>query len=811
MGIINDENLPRWDNEGIDPGETKKTDGWQKEEKPPANWFNWLFNKIYDALARLNIVNLSDVLGNGNLAGDRRIRQIKPAIDDGDAVQKRQNDYSKTSIRQMDSDTLVTPLIGPNTNRARRIFNAHSAYPEQVEQEGISLGDKTLSITGRPLQMADNFELDILSNGGELDFVCDYNIPQGKTLTITAVGGAVTVRFRSVFGYDAGTSGNGEIIANDDVTVIYERAENMTFTESGGTVQNALWYTKEVRKFDLENMAGRTIRGNLLGSNGIEDIPRNDVLTFISRDNAGSPYESTRDFDYCFRWGPDAIHNDVIDPAGDIGQSTNPIDMTGGTRTVHGRNIVYDANHSWHLNVDSGWSGLFIMTNIDVASGAKLTINKSGDGELDIYVKAFIGAGEIEVVGDDVSVEYERLESGVTLTPQSSFSNVFWFSNTPEIDNGEMADMQARTLKGNATDEEGEPQDIPLADNQVLKRDGDTLVSGFVENKNLGDAGPYTTKVRDSGTPGKPEDKTINTYSHLGREGGLLKSVPNDAPTIGRVGVSTENELIAHFWREDPADKRNRQYVVVNKEQNQDQSWFVGDSGDPVANARGAGRPVLFADSGETITITINRKTGAATTYGEIYLNMDLRINGGTLIFDTSDFDSSDRLFIYVNEISGSGGTLQVNSGIRVWAEQCSYDIDVSGSGDFEVIPFVSRPSYYALQISTDSDGLVEIGARPQYNYISVDATNHDNGVIFLYIDSARCPDGTQCQFFVRNNSGVELSVGLVLNVGTGELERLGTTTIGVDNYTVVSCVLTEDFSKDGQTWGGVASFLPGA
>ena len=43
--------FPRWENEGTSPPEAKKDDtgGWEPEEKPPAGWFNWFWNKVFKA------------------------------------------------------------------------------------------------------------------------------------------------------------------------------------------------------------------------------------------------------------------------------------------------------------------------------------------------------------------------------------------------------------------------------------------------------------------------------------------------------------------------------------------------------------------------------------------------------------------------------------------------------------------------------------------------------------------------------------------------------------------------------------------
>lgn len=50
------ENLPQWDNTGVEPSGAKKTAGWLFNEKPPAEWFNWLFNRTYACINELRTV-----------------------------------------------------------------------------------------------------------------------------------------------------------------------------------------------------------------------------------------------------------------------------------------------------------------------------------------------------------------------------------------------------------------------------------------------------------------------------------------------------------------------------------------------------------------------------------------------------------------------------------------------------------------------------------------------------------------------------------------------------------------------------------
>jgi len=64
--------FPRWENEGASPPEAKKDDtgGWEPEEKPPAGWFNWFWNKVFKAGQETQQIvssHLSDYVKHGEL------------------------------------------------------------------------------------------------------------------------------------------------------------------------------------------------------------------------------------------------------------------------------------------------------------------------------------------------------------------------------------------------------------------------------------------------------------------------------------------------------------------------------------------------------------------------------------------------------------------------------------------------------------------------------------------------------------------------------------------------------------------------
>jgi hypothetical protein len=49
------EKLPNWQNEGTEPPESKKAAGFLPGEKPPADWFNWLFARLSKVVAEIRL------------------------------------------------------------------------------------------------------------------------------------------------------------------------------------------------------------------------------------------------------------------------------------------------------------------------------------------------------------------------------------------------------------------------------------------------------------------------------------------------------------------------------------------------------------------------------------------------------------------------------------------------------------------------------------------------------------------------------------------------------------------------------------
>lgn len=61
MSLFN-ENLPEWNNIGSEVPSAVKDVGWQVKDKPPAAWFNWLSNRVYECI--LEIRNVVDTIAS---------------------------------------------------------------------------------------------------------------------------------------------------------------------------------------------------------------------------------------------------------------------------------------------------------------------------------------------------------------------------------------------------------------------------------------------------------------------------------------------------------------------------------------------------------------------------------------------------------------------------------------------------------------------------------------------------------------------------------------------------------------------------
>jgi hypothetical protein len=139
--------LPRWATGGsalvTEPNEAKKDAGWLVSEKPPAQFFNWLFTKIYAWLAFLDAMFASDGLKRIQTAADlTALKALTPA--DGDVCQLAdgaQLRFVAGATTAADDATVVQPAV-----TAGRWF--HVGYGLRGAAKGLASLDASKTVIG---------------------------------------------------------------------------------------------------------------------------------------------------------------------------------------------------------------------------------------------------------------------------------------------------------------------------------------------------------------------------------------------------------------------------------------------------------------------------------------------------------------------------------------------------------------------------------------------------------------------------------------------------------------------------------------
>ena len=161
--------VPDWQAEGTTLPASKLTNGWQEQEKPPANWFNSLFYRIIQAIKEIQtksaeknyVDNYVDLLDEAkidktditNVTGQSTTlvmsqKGVSDAIDaiSGGAISGLENKVDKTSITNAlgASTTLVMSQKGTTDGLANKIdktsivSNTGTSTTSVMSQKGVS-------------------------------------------------------------------------------------------------------------------------------------------------------------------------------------------------------------------------------------------------------------------------------------------------------------------------------------------------------------------------------------------------------------------------------------------------------------------------------------------------------------------------------------------------------------------------------------------------------------------------------------------------------------------------------------------------
>jgi len=196
---------PEWNASGAIPPQSKKDQGWQEEERPPAEWFNWLFNRTYESLIEHD--GLFTDLENGDF--NLQTSGTNVAIDD--SVLSFVANEVQSAIDELDSRQVnITNKLPDNAGAHNSIYR------------GKYLGSEVTTE-----------QYDAISNGTFEDlYIGDYWTIGGVNYRIAAFN----------YYYNAGDTA----LTNNHVTLVpddnlYTHAMNDTNTTSGGYIGSKMY------------------------------------------------------------------------------------------------------------------------------------------------------------------------------------------------------------------------------------------------------------------------------------------------------------------------------------------------------------------------------------------------------------------------------------------------------------------------------------------------------------------------------------------------------------------------------------------
>jgi len=153
------EQLPEWNATGVEPPLSKKTNGWQPGEKPPADWWNWLLNRIFKVVKELQQKS-EDTSKKGqangyaslDVTGKVPAGQLPPAAAaDWNTLQNKPSAFAPTthaaSHKTGGSDPILPSDIGAETpagatSKANAAVSAHVAavdpHPQYATDTDLS-------------------------------------------------------------------------------------------------------------------------------------------------------------------------------------------------------------------------------------------------------------------------------------------------------------------------------------------------------------------------------------------------------------------------------------------------------------------------------------------------------------------------------------------------------------------------------------------------------------------------------------------------------------------------------------------------
>lgn len=211
------EQLPEWNEDGVQPPQQKINDGWQPGEKPPADWFNWLLNKTYKAFQEIRgvIDNLTGMEVHGNEYHETDFETPAGAQDKADTAEQNAKNYADATFEIPSGAQAKANAAEQN---AKDYADTFGTATEQNKLFQLLLTPGRYKVTQFDTPAAGDISETIklsLDNSAVATYVTEFDVPAAGNITTTLACTFLGIANKVVTEFDTPSLGDTKETASE--------------------------------------------------------------------------------------------------------------------------------------------------------------------------------------------------------------------------------------------------------------------------------------------------------------------------------------------------------------------------------------------------------------------------------------------------------------------------------------------------------------------------------------------------------------------------------------------------------------------
>lgn len=340
--------VPEWNNPGTEPPQTMKDSGWTAGTKPPADWFNWFFNLVYQALQEL-----------------------------------QQNGYTKDEITQAIADAIATVVPSTDvatTATANKLLRLNSSAKLPTSITGSADGNAG---TASKLQTARTIGL-----GGDASGSTAFDGSGNITITVALAAANVLSKLLTVDGSGSGLDGDtvdgkhySDITSaiNDAITALTKASVGLGNVDNTSDVNKPVSTAQAEADTIIYNNALNWAKGFGLGTNLTKRLASGTNLNTVTN---GGAYDGNSLVNAPSTFGT-AFVNIFVVPTGDVNYCRQfAFSMVDSTNRIFTRSEEAGSFSAWREMAGTD-SNVASATKLQTSRTLSLTGDATGSGSFD--------------------------------------------------------------------------------------------------------------------------------------------------------------------------------------------------------------------------------------------------------------------------------------------------------------------------------------------------------------------------------------------------------------------------------------------